>query len=774
MSIKMAKKLRRDRGIYFTDLIRTAQTDKKELLDRLHKIRMMYYKEPGGYSATEPWDGAADIHLPIIMEKVETAVPKIVSALWRANPFVNVRSPGGGQADMVTKNVEKFANWAFRNDIPNMYLTLENFVRNMLIDGTAIGKVRWKRRVRRAIDTHVLKRYYRPGDTLPATGEEVSDIIEKTDSDILAEIFGLEDIDHSIVDWKLLGKGRYSVKFTEDGRVYKGEALVEPNDVIDEVVVRVFRDIIEQDSPEFDLVDIEDFAIPFRAKSIEDAAWVAQKTWYTLEEIDERVSSGDWNLSKAELATLKGSRRRGDEDSQTEYDRDTVTGETTAPGYGSTSTDGKFDTNRVPIWEVYCRDYADGGTEPINVIYFIPDDLQLVIGSEYHDDVFPHGQRPFVSASYVPVPNRFLGIGMAELLYAINLEVDDTISKVHNMTEIVVNPVMLYTPYGMSGNDKLLKGIKPGTWVPTTDVTSVRSLNYEQQPLSLMHASFNTLIGYGDRMTFSPAVGGDSNYRNAPRTARGTLALMNQAEEKLSSIVEQMQATAWKQLVTQVVSMYGRYVSIDKWFYVTGETKARRINPKDLRSNYMFEFSGSLTSVNREVQRMLAEKRFLALRMDPSYNTDPQARQYLVRDYMQHMSEGQDVEHMLPALPGQGGFTHPPMDQDDETMIMAKHVSIDVLPTDDHKEHIGSIKEFMKSEVFETLSPIATTLIGVHLQSHMSANEQQIMMQQRIAEVQGGAAPGQQTPLTAPQPGAPTGESPAYGGELSATEGGPV
>lgn len=767
MAIKLAKKKRAERGVYFTEQIELAARNRKPLMDKIRTVRDYYYRKPGGFTSSTPWEGAVDIHLPVMMEKIETAVPKIVSAQWRADPFVNVRSPGGGNSDLATRGVEKFAGWAVHNDIPDSYVTTENFVRNMLIDGTSIGKVGYKRTWRHAIENTPVKMFYKEGDTT-VFGESVEIPREKTEEEILAEVFGVGDLQEGGVISSKKSGNSFKIVFVEGGRKLSATVTFEETDVLDEINVRAVRKVIECDSPTFDLVDLEDFVVPFRAKSVQSASWVAQKTWYTLNEVRELVKNGDWTLTKQQLAKLDGHKRAYDEDSEVQADRDDQIGESVAAGTTRTTTDKRIDPNKVEIWEVYCRDYIEEIGEEINVIYYISEDLDYVVGAEYQDDIYPHGERPYIYSTYIPVPNRFYGISMAEILYAINTEVDHTISTVHNLTELIINPFYFYTPFAMTANGKLLNQLKPGTGVPTSDVNSVRFPEWSQQPLQLFHASFQTLMGYADKMTFSGLVAGDSNFRNAPRTARGTMYLGEQAEEKLSSIVEQLQATAWKDFVRQVISLYGRYVSGDKWFYVTGEKNPRRVSARDLRHNYMYEFSGSLTSVNREQQRVLAHQRYVTLRSEPLYQTDLEARRNLVRDFLKHMTEGEGYEILVPAGPGQGGFEHVPMKQEDEITVMSLGRAVSPLPVDDHAQHMKVIDEFRKSEAFGNLEQHSVALLAAHYRAHESLHQEQILMQQRALEMgmtQQGVGGDQGDAMPQPAP---------IGGEMSGLEGGPV
>jgi hypothetical protein len=746
-------------------------------MDRIQDVRDMYNKEPGGFTTGDdgPWEGAVEIHLPVILEKIETAVPKVQSALWRAHPFASVKSPSGEMNGQSTREVERFLEWAFRNDIEYFYEVLENFVRNCLLDGTAVMKTIWERRWRRAIEISRLKTYLKEGE-IDVFGNPIKEARPKTTREMVLEVVGFGDPENTVMKLDKTGKRTFDLQFTEAGRIYDATAEFQDTDVLNEVELKIARNIIEYDAPKCTNIDLQDIIMPFRSTNIQEAKWVAHRTRYTLEEVRAKRDSGDWEMSEEDFRWMSGQRRENDDKSPIQDQKDKMLGGSVNTGTAATvGKEGEeFDPNSISVFEVYAKDFADGSGQSVNVIHYLPEDLNRIVGTEYQDEVFPHGQRPFAAMRYITVANRFYGTSMGELLYAINFEVDNTISLTHNLMELVSNPFFFYSPFGAASNPDVLKGVKPGEGVPTSDPNSVRFAEFAQQPLALLHGSFNEMLGYADRLTFSPSVGGSTNYRNAPRTARGTLALMGAAEERLSTIVEQMQATSWKDIVSQVTSLYGRYVSVDKWYSVTGESEPRRMNPKQLRGNLQFSFSGSLTSVNRAEQQAKAEKRYMVARQDPLYNSDPRAMQALLRDFLEFTSEGTDSEKLIPALPGEGGYDHAPLEQDIENEAMAQGIRITVLPGDNHQKHIAEIAKFRKSEAFRGLSTIAVSLIAEHNNGHVAAMQQQAAMSQRASSVASGMAPDQQAPAQqgAPQPGVPVEGVPALGGDLSNLEGG--
>jgi len=766
----MSHKWRTERGAYYHSAIRQAWSDISGLLQKRDKIRDLYYKEPGGFDSDTPWKGASDIHLPVITDKIETAVPKLVSSTWRADPFVNVATADGNGEDSAAKNVESFLSWAFRNDIPDFYITNWNHEHNKLLDGTSFLKIKWQRGYRKTIEVHTIPAILKPGD-IDILGNEITTPRDRTIDEMMQEVFGFGDPNNTYYDYKKIGKDRYHVNFTEDGEKLECTVEISEGRRIDDVDLKVKRMVLNSDNPEISNVDFEDLLFPVRSETLQKAKWIAHRTWYPVHEVRRMRNEGKWVMTDAEFNAIIGIKVENNPDSTSAQQKDKVTEVSTNTGTGRVTKDGKTDPNMVMIWELYTSEFVDDDMDyPTDVVMYIPDSLNIVVGIEYHDELFPHGRRPFVSDNYIPIDGRVYGIGMAELLYGINLSVDKTINQVNNAVEVKSNPWAMYSAYGMAANSRVLSGLKPGEWVPVGDVNAVKFPDFAQEPLQMFHASFQTLLGYADSLTFSPTVAGNTNFRNAPRTARGTLAMMDASEEKLSSLVEKAQATSWKEMVKQVASLYAAYIGIDKWYRVTGEAETRRISPRELRQNWQFEYTGSLTSVNREVQQALAERRYMALRVDPMYQQDPKAHQALIGDYLQHMTTGKDYKGMLPKLAGEGGYPHAPMSQEQELRILTTGEMVEVLPIDEHENHIQVLEKFIMSDAFESIPAYAVSVIRHHLNQHTSMLSNMQEMGQQGAGLQGA----QGMPMEAPQPGVPVEGMSAPGGEMSAMQGGPV
>lgn len=697
--------------------------------------RNLYYDN--GRRLDVHWQGASDIHLPVIFEKIETMVPKLVTAFFGVDPIVTVRRPADDFDQEDTKTQEQFANWALRYDIPNFFSVVTSWFRNMLIDGVGVIKIRWERKWRDSCETHALKRDTRKGEVLPASSLMADQDTPKSNLELLGDIFGLEDIKR--IDE--IAPNTFNVDFVEDRRLFE-DIRVEFRDseYIDEINAIVYRPILIQDNPIIEVVEAEDFIVPYRTSNIQTAPRFAYQYWLTKEEIVQKTKIKDprfrWDLTEEDIQRLEVGTgfpmEEIPENRRSKRVKDEIIGE-----FPNTLIHRKG--NRYLILEFYQTDYSS--ENPREMVYQIPYILKKVAHAGYLDDFCPHGHRPFATIHFQSVSDRFYVPGMAERLGAINIQVNTTINQVNDNMELINNPIYFYVPAAMNIDPGILKNMPPGTGIPIHDPNAIHFPTWGQTPLANMQV-MESIMMFADRITgLSPMSSGSSQMRNAPRTARGTLALISEGNIKTDILVTMAQEEGWSELLYQLFGLYAKFMPDEKWFWATGKDRAHRpvsISTKMLRGKFEFLWRGNATNTNPEVQRTLAQVRYNTAIANPLYQMDPGAMRELLRDFLMHFSEGTDVDMLLPNLPGMGTASHAPMTQRDENTTMAHGIPIEVLPTDNHQEHIQELDKFVNSQGFNMLPESLVALYVAHKQQHMSNMMAQMAQQQRAQIASGG------------------------------------
>lgn len=751
MSILLPVQFRERRGAFFSRLVEQDILDSWPRYQKVREYRALYY----GTATSDmplPWEGASNIHLPVMMEKVETFVPMVMSAFWGVDPVVNVRRSPEEYNSEQTDDVEQFMNFVLMKDIPEFYDTFETWVRNTGIDSMGYLHPWWNRSTRNVSMLHHLKKLYDTGDKM-ANEEEAIEAREKTATELLVEIFGpigepLTSRSCLLGAWILEGEDTgdplfttWAVEFIEERLRYHATVKFVPARHIDEITAQVRRRVLERDGVEIDCVEFEDLILPYRSKSIKTADRVTQRYWLTVDEVERLWHSGEWDMDEKDMEILRGqSTRQYDAkhfDPQLQRQLDQILGERDT--YRTESAEnrrdvrvpesfGPYNKNKVQIFKVFVRDTVEEGEEPTEVIYHIPYALRKVVQADYLDEKFPHGMRPFIVSKYLPVSNRWAAIGLGDQLAAINMEVNTLINQINNAQALLTNPFFFYEPTALSGDKVPLQGIKPGQGIPVMSVQGVLFPTFNQQPLANVEVMTSVLM-FADRLTISPMNSGSTQMKNAPRTARGTLAMLGEGHVKTDMLITRMQSGPWTELMEQVYGLYQEFMCDEKWHYITrkdGSVRPNRMSKLMMRGRYEFVFKGNTTNTNREVLRTMAQVRYNTLMTNPDSSTDPHVRKNITMDFLKYWGDGADADRLVPALPGEGAFQHPPMTQQDECKAIAMGMNVPILPTDAHAEHLQVMDTLEKQDQFALMPQYAVGLWASHKMAHMQALRAQV------------------------------------------------
>lgn len=742
--MELSQEFREKRGQLFVDLVEQDIQDGWARYLQVQEHRELYY---GTATANMPlpWKDASNIHLPIMQEKVETLVPMVMAAFWGVDPVVNVeRSPDEYEPEQ-TDDVEMFQNFVVTKDIPNLHETTECWIRNMGLDGMSVLKLYWDRRFRDVSQIHTLKLLY-DANEMTAANEPAPEARVKAPMELLIEIFGPYDAPSGLIDAQPLADyseyedpvgTEWNITFLEDRVLYAGYVRFSAGLRVDEIRAQVRRRILERDGAVAEVLEYEDIIVPYRTVDLQTADRVTQRYWVTVEEAREKVQSGEWNLTEEDLKILTARATKeyiGDStDVQLQVQKDAVVGEVTGLKTERTSHETKFphyDKNKIHVYLVHTTDTIETDGPRVEVIYHIPVALHTIARAEYLDEVYPHGRRPFICAKYLPISDRWAALGIGDQLAAINLEANTIINYINNNQELINNPFFFYENTAFTSDKEGIAGVRPGQGIPVMSVQGILFPNFPQQPLANMQ-ELTTLLMFGDRVTLSPLNAGSSQMKNAPQTARGTLALLGEGHIKTDMLITRLQRGPWTELMEQIFGLYQEFMPDEKWYYITrdGQRRPNRITRSMLRGRYEFTFKGNTVNTNREVMRSMAQVRYNMVMTHPDYATDPNARREALRDLLKWWGDGVDISRLLPAMPGYGAYTHPPMQQQQENKILEQCIPVQVLPTDQHAEHLSVMDMFERSQQFALMRAEAVGLWASHKQQHMEQLRAQMAQQ---------------------------------------------
>jgi hypothetical protein len=718
------------------------------------------------------YPGQSNIHLHVSTEKIESIVPKLSNGFFNADPVVHVERVAGEHSEEDTETVEKHLAWAVDTDIRNFYDTFQMWSRNMLIDSVSCLKTYWLREERNTVLKEHIKFMWRAGE-LDLSGTEVQESRNKVPGEILLEVFPgfqdavIEDSDIDILaDQPLVGL-KLRVDFIEDRRKFE-DIRVEfhESEYIDEITIYIYRPIIVSDSPAVELVEFEDLIVPYRTSDLQTAERITHQYWKTLHQIKVLGDKGKWNLTPEDIEILETAARTSErqeehvENTDLKDQKDRTTGETSSSIPRTDPPCAAYNDVKLLIYEVYLREDLNDDGVGEEVIYQIPHCLEKVVKTQYLEEPFPHGRRPFAEWHHIRISDRWYGTSLAELLAPINVEVNAIINMVNEAQELINNPIGFYVPSAFNQDAKILKNVEPGTWIPIAEKGAVEFMKFPQEPLANLSA-MDTLLMFADRLTTSPQSTGNSQVRNAPRTARGTLALLSEAGIKTDMLLTSAQRGGWRELFYQIHALYDAFGSDEIYYKVTGKHKPRRITKDEPRGRYEFKFSGNSVNTNREVERAICQLRYTTLITNPLYSMDMNALLELTKDFIKHFGEGINQAKITPMLPAQGAV-HPPMDQVTEIQRIRNGDPLDALPSDDHARHLDVIQRAMQSSDFDSWEQWQVGLLANHTAQHARFLQQQIATGSLTPQGTGGQANNVPTGMTQ-NPG---------GTDLNALEGG--
>jgi hypothetical protein len=758
--IAITDEFAKTRGGQLVDLIDGDIEDRKGIISKIEQIRAYYY---GDTRRELRYPGQVNMHLPVIFEKVEGLTLKTINSFYGAEPFVNVSRPGNDVDPERTRRTENYLGWKFSVDIPNSYSTIKRWVRGSYLDGPSVVMVYYDRVTRKAVQPTICKKQYYPGDT-DTLDNPVTMQRTKLPVELLQEVYGrsveLSDlnvpIDQDVEDFEGI---EAVISFTED-RVKYNDVVVKfyATDREDEVELCAHREIVVHDGAAIRNIEVEDLIVPYRATCLQSAPRVSRQYWLTIDEIEQRRRDEGWQLTDDEMAGLRAQGRSEKEEElinnqELKDQRDSVVGETDT-NISRTYEFQPFIDNKVLIFEVYTRDDADEDGMVEETIYQVPAYTRKIVRADYLEAMYPHGRRPFPVLHGIRIDDRYHSLPIAQWLLPINVEVDTTLNQVHEAQEIINNPFFFYEPTAFGAQAGFQNGLRPGQGVPVMNAKGIFFPGFPQQPLANLSAIDSQLL-FADRITMSPQSTGSSQVRNAPRTARGTLALLSEGSANVDSYVTEAQQGGWRELIYQVHALEAHFGPDEKWYWVTGEPKPKKITRADLDGKYEYIFTGNSTNTNKEVKRTIAVQLYQLLSGDPQFLQNPAARRELIMHMVRNNGEGLNVDRLDPGVPGMTAG-HPPMTQEAENELILLGQDVDVLPSDDDAAHIQGIKRIMNGRQFEMYQPWQVALLASHLNKHA----RQMLSKQAAGAMQGGEGAGIGNNVS------PT------GGDLSALEGG--
>lgn len=265
------------------------------------------------------------------------------------------------------------------------------------------------------------------------------------------------------------------------------------------------------------------------------------------------------------------------------------------------------------IFEAYVRyDIDDDGIDE-ELVFWVEEMSRKILRITYLERVGPGGKRPYVIKRFFPREGTPYGIGLGEMLFGVNNEID----YLHNMrldsAVFQVMPFFFYRKTSSVGDQKVKMNIAPGKGIGLEDVNDV-SFPRPTTNLGFTYQEEQNIRQIADGVSsISPLSMGQVSGQGATRTATGTAALVAAADALIDISIKRYQQGFKKNLEIidkQVMDLLPLGTAIR----VTGVDGQEMVkifaNRKNLRFDVDFELEANSANSNKAIERELAATTF--------------------------------------------------------------------------------------------------------------------------------------------------------------------
>jgi hypothetical protein len=655
----------------------------------------------------------SNFHIPLVLWQILHKVAKEFTAVWGEDQKIIVSPKGKTDAKRAPK-VERWINWRIRT----LGIVRKWYDYNVLkqIIGTSIAYVPYvvrKKEVKVAVP--VTKTELVPG-TDPQTGLAVKVPQETTTT-----------------DWQV-------------------------------------KEVVSYEGPDLIPEAIEDWIVPTAGgPNIEDKDHFIRRLKLSMDEVFALKDEGKIVLTDEDIEKLFNRAETGksevvagpDAGGEVRQERAAQAGEPAVP-QGS--------EDRVILYNWFGKFREKGAKKTTKLVAFYSEDLEKVVGVLSRVDVCPDGELGFIKSELIRDPNKFWGIGVAELLESINNEMDMWHNIVTDAGTLGVAPIMLYSP--ASGYDPTKFKMEPGTAYPVADPAAVKVISLAGIDLSVYGAAMPQLLAMAERIigVSEADMGRQYSGPNAPRTV-GQQVMLQQGSSERQGLDLELERDVVRKFLNRIWELDKRFLPKPYVFRLTEENMDSEMAVDDFEGDWDFDISPPTRVSNsaQETQNLLQAYAMLA--NDPMIMQAPAVKVAMQRKVLSRLHQ----EEIAALLPDPEKMA-PPQTPETETVRLMQGETIHPHPGENMPEHLAIHGDWLQRwEGWERQAPGISTVFNMHgviarTRAHVAETEQAMKTQGGSIRVmpQGptgmGGIPGTMPPMPGmggPPMGAPPMQSPA-------------
>jgi len=595
---------------------------------------------------THPWEGASNITPPLIAKAVRALHSRLLASIFNADPLVHVL-PVDAQNREAARIREKFLNEQVKNEIPNFYREINTALLNMIVQGTSFLMVWYERNHDVVPEWRLVDRF----------DDVIGTAVGRTDQEIIDEV--MTDIKAT----RALGDNEYEIDHLEDGFERTSRLSIDkddPDTPVDRVSVTIEKEVVNEGIRIKNLA-IEDLVFPANATSlqIEDCHHTFRLFWLYPNQIRHKKEKGVYhNLDEEDVARVEKAAAGLTGSGLSTEVTNVKEAEDAYQGIDLVNGVSGIEDGKVLVIEGYYPWDVNGDDLDEQMIFTWIPELRKLATWDFLSVRFGHSRRPFVPFVFVPITERLYGLGLAEMLEDLQSEAATILNQMNDRENLINQPQML-VEQNAGISPSVFRNLPPGSAIPVRNVERIRPLEWAKDAhsglavLQQIYAFAEQIAGVGDIST-----GVQPNRPNAPRTARGTLALISESNIIVDTHVLNAQYMGFQELLHQIDGLNRQYLPPERVFFVMGEPDPLLIQRDNFRERVKFFFSGNTANTNIQVKQSLAQFLFQNLIATPLYTgqflsmppVSIEAMYRLIEFFVQEHVPGKDARFLLPLL----------------------------------------------------------------------------------------------------------------------------
>ena len=351
-------------------------------------------------------------------------------------------------------------------------------------------------------------------------------------------------------------------------------------------------------------------------------------------------------------------------------------------------------------------------------------------------------ERPWVISPFIRRPGRILGKSVPELTRHLHKEMNAIHNQRIDAGNFLIAPWFFYRPSSGLKPDQIKIG--PGVGVPLDDPDrDVRFPNIPTGGITISFQEEKVVLDLIERLTSVSAyqLGKESEVVKSRATARGTMAIIQQGEQKFTIIGRRVQA-CFARMLTKILHQYQQNFPEDLQRRVLGEDGKPlfpNMAPEDILGQYDAYMVLDATAGSAIMEREVNMGIYQAMAQDP-YVTNSPARGWEIRADMLRSQGKRDVERIIGPKPPSDDLAKLPQE---ENARMAQGEAIEPKQGEDHAQHLTKHTEYREAPEFIRVPAEYKSLFDNHMNKTRDLYDKEMLMGRLNAEkADGGGAAG--------------------------------